>query len=331
MAIEPTRALQRSEGTDPEQERRALIRQHFAPDASPADFNLFLSICDGLDLDPRLGQAYAISRRDGRSGQVLTRIQLGVRGMRVLAQRTGRYGGTSLPQWCGPDGQWTEVWLDDKPPAACKIAVYQQGVEQPTWGLALYKEFVQTRRDASGKVVPTGKWADMPANQLAVAAERQALNKAFQHDLAAARRVLEDFGVAVADAPAEDLEAVQEVGRLPSPPVAALPSARGRRTARTDAEPGETSGGGVQIHSATDYWSACRVLLGIQDTRALSDELTRRFGGRTSAEVVQQEGIAWADLYVLVEANAGEGAGFPWLVQAVGVVEQSPLDEGEAF
>src|SRR5262245_42663328 len=105
------------------QEPEALIRQAYAPKASPQEFSLYLNICHALGFDPRAKQIYLISRYDKRLGRDVATIQLGIDGYRLLAQRSGAYGGTDLPQWCGPDGVWREVWLDETPPAACKIAV----------------------------------------------------------------------------------------------------------------------------------------------------------------------------------------------------------------
>lgn len=138
---------------------------------------LFLTVCARRGLDPFSGQVYGIMRSTReKSGQWVEKlvIQVGIDGYRLLAEKTGKYEGLAGPFWCGADGQWVDVWLSDKPPAAAKVGVYRAGCRDPFWGVCTYREYVQTR---DGK--PVGKWADMPANQLAKCCEAAAIRKAF--------------------------------------------------------------------------------------------------------------------------------------------------------
>jgi hypothetical protein len=106
-------------------------------------------------------------------------FQTGIDGFRILAQRTGKYAGQDEPQWCGADGKWTDVWLEPDPPRAARAGVYRHDFVKPLVRIAIFDEYVQTKKD--GK--PTSMWAKMPANQLAKCAEALALRAAFPEEL----------------------------------------------------------------------------------------------------------------------------------------------------
>jgi hypothetical protein len=80
--------------------------------------------------------------------------------------------------WCGPDGQWQDVWLAQEPPAAAKVIVYRRNCSRGFSGIALFREYKQTGKDGG----LSGMWAKMPANQLAKCAESLALRKAFPNE-----------------------------------------------------------------------------------------------------------------------------------------------------
>lgn len=163
----------------------AALVQLGVKDASNADLAVFFHQAKRTGLDPFARQIYMIGRREKNTDdQWITRqtIQTGIDGYRLIARRAADRAGEKLrqsdPLWCGKDMQWLEAWPFDEPPAAAKAVVYRDG--EPFSGVAMYREFVQTKRD--GK--PTSMWARMPANQLAKCAEALALRKAYPQDLA---------------------------------------------------------------------------------------------------------------------------------------------------
>jgi phage recombination protein Bet len=146
-----------------------LIKQTVMRGASDLEFNTFINVCKAKRLDPLTRQIYAIKPHSG-AWQIFASID----GLRVIAERTGKYGGQTEPYWCGPDGEWRDVWLENEPPSAAKVGVWKQGYDHPTWGVATFKSY------GTGK---KSNWLSMPDVMLAKCAEALALRKAFPHDL----------------------------------------------------------------------------------------------------------------------------------------------------
>ena len=165
-----------------------LIKDTICKGASDNELALFIQQCNRTGLDPFARQIYSIERRtwDAVNKQWLTnrQTQVSVDGLRLIAERTGKYCGQLGPFWCGTDGEWKEVWLDTKAPAACKIGVLRTDFKEPLWAVALYKAYVQLVKDkSSDEFVPNAMWQKMPELMLAKCAESLALRKAFPMEL----------------------------------------------------------------------------------------------------------------------------------------------------
>jgi phage recombination protein Bet len=184
-------------------EQTQLISNTIAPGCSSDELKLFAYACQRTGLDPFSRQIYAI-RRAGKMT-----IQAGIDGLRSIAERTGELDGSET-YWCGEDGQWQDVWLAAKPPAAAKVIIYRKGCAHPFSGVARFADY-------AGQ----GLWSKMGATMIAKCAEALALKKAFPANLS---------GVYTTD----EMEQAEEVTVTPvAAPKAALPAAAAKSTSAT--------------------------------------------------------------------------------------------------
>lgn len=145
----------------------AGLKQIGLGSAPKGDLAIFLHQCKKTGLDPFTRQIYMIPRK----GQYT--IQSSIDGLRIVAQRSGKYAGQTPTYWCGEDGVWKDVWLSKTNPSAAKIGVYAVGFAEPLWAIAKWDSYSQE----------SPIWRKMPDLMLAKCAEALALRKAFPQDL----------------------------------------------------------------------------------------------------------------------------------------------------
>jgi phage recombination protein Bet len=144
-------------------EQQQLISSTIAPNCTPDELKLFAYACQRTGLDPFSRQIYAIKR-----GKMT--IQVGIDGLRSIAERSGELDG-SATYWIDDteNSQWTDVWLGSKPPAAAKTIIWRKGCSHSFTATARFQDY------NAGQ----GLWSKMPAAMIAKCSEALALRKAF--------------------------------------------------------------------------------------------------------------------------------------------------------
>jgi phage recombination protein Bet len=144
-------------------EQQQLISSTIAPNCTPDELKLFAYACQRTGLDPFSRQIYAIKR-----GKMT--IQVGIDGLRSIAERSGELDG-SATYWIGDTegSQWSDVWLGSKPPAAAKTIIWRKGCSHSFTATARFQDY------NAGQ----GLWSKMPAAMIAKCSEALALRKAF--------------------------------------------------------------------------------------------------------------------------------------------------------
>jgi phage recombination protein Bet len=145
----------------------AALKQIGLANAPKPELAVFLHYCQRTGLDPFARQIYMIER-GGRYT-----IQSSIDGLRIVAQRSNEYAGQAGPFWCGADGIWTDVWLQQTPPTAAKVGVMRKGFTEVLWAVAKFESY-----NANSPI-----WKKMPDLMIAKCAEALALRKAFPNDL----------------------------------------------------------------------------------------------------------------------------------------------------
>jgi len=160
-------------------EKRELLARTLCNGASRDELDLFFNICERTGLDPFARQIYAVRRYDRKAGREVMQTQVSIDGFRLVAQRSGEYAGQTAVAYCGTDGRWVDVWLNEEPPAAARVGVYRKGFVEAVTAIALFREYAQRSKDG----YLTGMWGKMPTVMIAKCAEALALRKAFPAEL----------------------------------------------------------------------------------------------------------------------------------------------------
>jgi phage recombination protein Bet len=161
----------------------STLRKTEASAGSLAEFAAAIKECKQRDLHPYSGHVYFRGQWDRRAeklqgngtGREVLHLGVTIDGLRYIAERSGQYQGQRGPFWCGPEGDWKEIWLEDRHPAGCKVAVLRKDFTEPLWAVVRWSDYVSTKQNGE----PSFMWAKMGPHMLGKCAESLALRKAF--------------------------------------------------------------------------------------------------------------------------------------------------------
>ena len=139
------------------------------------DFLYFMRVASKTQLDPVSRQLFAIYRWDSRLGREKMTIQTSVDGLRLIAERTGKYAGQDETVY-DPKDESTPF------PKKASVTVYKliEGQRVAYTASARWAEFAQLN-DKTGE--PEFMWKKMPYHMLGKCAEALAYRKAFPQEL----------------------------------------------------------------------------------------------------------------------------------------------------
>lgn len=148
------------------------IKNTVAKEATDTELKLFLMQCKRTGLDPFSRQIYFL-KMGGKAS-----IQSSIDGFRLIAERSGKYQGQTVPMYLDKDKKWHEVWTEPGYPVAAKVGVHKEGFKEPLYATAKWDSYAPIYNGQVGTM-----WKKMPEVMLAKVAEALALRKAFPNDL----------------------------------------------------------------------------------------------------------------------------------------------------
>lgn len=161
------------------EEQKNLIKQTIAKGATDEELRLFLYQAERSGLDALARQIYMVKRWDNQQKRMVMAIQVSIDGYRLIAERSGKYAGQAGPYWADENGEWVDVWVHAKPPAAARVGVLRSDFREVCWGVARFESYAQRTKEGA----LTRMWQVMGDLMIAKCAEALALRKAFPQEL----------------------------------------------------------------------------------------------------------------------------------------------------
>lgn len=184
-------------------EQIELIKKTIAIGATDDELNLFIQVCKKSGLDPFMRQIYAVKRGEKMS------IQTGIDGLRLIADRTGLYAGSSDPIYDGNLTLYESIRTGQKTPTTATVTIHK---------IVAMDKAAFTASASWGQYYPAQKssqfmWNKMPHLMLSKCAEALALRKAFPADICGLYTT-EEMGQADSPAAVEGSQLAEKVDAL---------------------------------------------------------------------------------------------------------------------
>lgn len=153
-------------------DRVDLIKRTICRGSTDDELQLFIDVCKRTRLDPFARQIHAAKRWDSKEGREVMSIQVGIDGLRLVAERTDEYAP-------GPKPVFQEKADGSLLCATASIKKWKRGEWHVVEADAYFDEYVQRKKDGT----PTSFWLKMPRIMLGKCAEALALRRAFPAEL----------------------------------------------------------------------------------------------------------------------------------------------------
>ena len=152
-----------------------LIKRTICVGATDDELHLFVMQAQRMGLDPFARQIHAVKRSTWnattRQNEDRMTIQVGIDGLRLVADRTGRYAPGKEASFTYKDGQLVS--------ATAYVLKLVGGTWHECASTAFWSEYAALKRDGT----PTQMWATKPHIMLSKCAEAAALRRAFPAEL----------------------------------------------------------------------------------------------------------------------------------------------------
>jgi len=162
-----------------------VMRNAICVGATDPELEFFLATARRLDLDPFARQIWFVKRKQKRQNERgddewidVGRPETGIDGYRAIAERSGEMDGQDPTVWIDNVGKEYLVWLDEKPPHACRITLYRKGRKTPIVAVGLFREYCPVYKTKTGSYVPE-MWAKRGVAQIEKCVEALAFRKGF--------------------------------------------------------------------------------------------------------------------------------------------------------
>jgi phage recombination protein Bet len=261
-------------------DRVETLKRTYFKGLNDAEMELAIAVTKRTGLAPEARQIFFVKRWDSQERREVMQPQVSIDGFRLIAERTGKYGGQIGPFWCGPEGQWTEVWLKSEPPAAAKVGVIRTDWKEPLFAVARYEAYVQRNRDGQ----PNRTWQTMPDLMIAKCAESLALRRAFPAELSGLYTV-DEMGQAQGDPSGSVMEQTEELASAQP-----HPGTEHQRAMRRLYAVGRQIG---MDHGLIKEFAAAKSSKRVDQIRSLNDWPAKSLNNL--ADVIEREGAAWLE------------------------------------
>lgn len=150
-------------------EHERIVREAFAPGASPEEFAVMWAGARSRGLDPVKKQIFFIKRFDALRNADVWASQVSIDGFRSIAVSSAHYDGQDEPEY---------EYDASGALALARVRIWRKGVSRPFVGVARWNEYVQTKGKGND-ARPTHMWTKMEHTMLSKCAEALGLRKAF--------------------------------------------------------------------------------------------------------------------------------------------------------